>query len=76
MGVSDVLTEVDSWPAEDRLRLLGELWDRIVDRGEEPGLSGEQRAELDRRLADDDANPDDTVPWDEVMAQALARARR
>ena len=41
----------------------------------EPELTEEQEAELDRRLDEDDAAPDDVVPWEEVKAQALARIR-
>ncbi|MBV8231894.1 MAG: addiction module protein, partial [Planctomycetaceae bacterium] len=59
-----------------RIRLMHELWDRLVDRGYEPVLTEEQKAELDRRLAEDDAAPDDVVSWEEVKAQALARIRR
>jgi putative addiction module component (TIGR02574 family) len=35
-----------------------------------------QRAELDRRVADDDEFPDDVVPWDEVKASVRARLGR
>ncbi|MBV8268811.1 MAG: addiction module protein [Planctomycetaceae bacterium] len=76
MDLKTVLTETDSWPVEDRIRLMHELWDRLVDRGYEPVLTEEQKAELDRRLAEDDAAPDDVVSWEEVKAQALARIRR
>jgi len=76
MDLKTVLTETDSWPVEDRLRLVHELWDRMVDQGFEPALTEEQRAELDRRLGADDAAPGDVVPWEEVKAQALARIRR
>ncbi len=41
----------------------------------EPELADEEKAELDRRLADDNAAPDDVVPWDEVKHRALARIR-
>ena len=36
-------------------------------------LSEAQRRELIRRIADDDANPDDVIPWEEVKAKARAR---
>ena len=39
-------------------------------------LSEAKRCELDRRIADADANPDDGVPWAEVEAAALARFGR
>jgi putative addiction module component (TIGR02574 family) len=76
MDINAVLQEVGAWPIADRLRLVHEVWDGLVDGGYEPGLTDEQKAELDRRLAEDDAAPDDVVPWDEVKAQALAQVRR
>jgi putative addiction module component (TIGR02574 family) len=30
-------------------------------------------AELDRRLAEDDANPNDTVSWESIRTEAQAR---
>jgi putative addiction module component (TIGR02574 family) len=36
-------------------------------------LTDAQRAELRRRAAEDDANPDDTVPWEEVYSGILRR---
>jgi putative addiction module component (TIGR02574 family) len=76
MDLRTVLTEVDSWPVEDRIRLVQEVWDRIADQGREPKLSDEFKAELDRRLAAHQANPEAAIPWEEVEAEALARLRR
>jgi putative addiction module component (TIGR02574 family) len=76
MDFDTVLVEVDAWPIGERIRLLNELWDRLLDQGHEPELSDEMKAELDRRLAEDDAGPDDVVPWENVKAEALARIRR
>ncbi len=73
MDFQTVLTEVDAWPVGGRIRLVNEVWDRLVEQGHEPELSDETRAELDRRLAEDEAAPDDAVSWGEVKAQALAR---
>lgn len=39
-------------------------------------LTYAQRAELDRRVANDNAFPDDVVPWDEVKASVQSRLRR
>jgi len=36
-------------------------------------LTEHQRRELERRLAEDDANPDDLIPWDEVKRKAIER---
>jgi putative addiction module component (TIGR02574 family) len=76
MDINTILQEVGAWPVEDRLRLVHEVWDGLVDSGYDPDLTEEQRIELDRRLDEDDADPDDGVPWVEVKARALARVRR
>ncbi len=67
---------VDAWPIEDRMLLVQELWDRLVDQGYEPEIWGDLRDELDRRLAADEAAPDEVVSWEEVKAEALKRVRR
>ena len=73
MDMEAVLNEVETWPIEDRIRLVQEVWDRLADQGHDPGLSEEEKAEFDRRLAEDDSAPEDVVPWEEVKAQVLAR---
>jgi Putative addiction module component len=42
----------------------------------EKALSDAQRQELDRRIADDDSNPDDLISWEQIKAEALARLKR
>jgi putative addiction module component (TIGR02574 family) len=76
MDVPSVLREVDAWPVQDRMLLVQELWDRLVDQGYEPELWENLRDELDRQLAADEAAPDDVVSWEEVKAEALKRAGR
>jgi putative addiction module component (TIGR02574 family) len=36
-------------------------------------LSEAQRRELERRVADDDANPDEVTPWEQVEVEVRAR---
>ena len=64
---------IDRLSVEQRLALMHEIWDSIAA---EPGtthLTEAKKRELERRLADDRANPGDVVPWEEVEAQARAR---
>jgi putative addiction module component (TIGR02574 family) len=61
---------------EEQLELVEALWDSITERGEAPPLTEAQRTELDRRLADHEAHPDDVVAWSDVKAAALARIGR
>lgn len=57
----------------ERLVLVEELWDSIAA---STPITDAQRAELDRRLADHEANPDDVVSWDEVHSSIMARLTR
>jgi putative addiction module component (TIGR02574 family) len=52
-----------------------DVWDRLEDQGHEPEFTEEMKAELDRRIAELDRNPDSGVPWDEVKARVLGRLR-
>ncbi|MCE9565152.1 MAG: addiction module protein [Planctomycetes bacterium] len=63
---------LDRLTREERLALVQELWDSIAA---EWGslLTDAQRAELDRRADEDDANPDDVIPWEQVKAEGRAR---
>jgi putative addiction module component (TIGR02574 family) len=58
-----------------RILLVEEIWESIAEDGAEapPSLSESQLQELRRRVAEDDADPDNLIPWEEVKAQALKR---
>jgi putative addiction module component (TIGR02574 family) len=47
-----------------------------ADDGPPIELTPELRAEIERRIADHEANPQDSVPWEEVKAAALARFQK
>lgn len=64
---------IDRMTTAERLALVQEILDSVAaDQPRQP-LSDAKRKELDRRLADAVANPDDGVPWEQVEAAALAR---
>jgi putative addiction module component (TIGR02574 family) len=56
----------------DRIALAQALWDSIPDQPRQP-LSEAKRAELERRAAEDDARPDDVIPWEKAKADIIAR---
>ena len=76
MDISTAIKEITSWPVEDRVRLVEALCESIDADSETAPITEAQKQELSRRLADHLAHPDDVVPWEEVRARALARARR
>lgn len=52
---------------EERIELVLDIWDSVAAESESISLSESQVNELRRRVADDEANPDDVVSWEEVV---------
>lgn len=73
MSVSLKSLGIERLSIAERLLLVEELWDSIAA---DTPLTDAQRDELDRRLADHEANPDDVVPWEEVQSSIAARLNR
>jgi putative addiction module component (TIGR02574 family) len=69
MDLQTVLMAVDSWPAEDRLRLIEEVWDRLAAAPEAATLTDVQEQDLRRRLDAYRDNPKAGSPWEEVKAR-------
>lgn len=67
---------IDRMSVEDRIALATAIWDSISAEPHPPLLTEAQRLELERRLADHAANPEDVVPWEQIKAEALARFQR
>jgi putative addiction module component (TIGR02574 family) len=76
MDYQTVLSEVETWPIDDRIRLVQDVWDRLADQGYEPELTEEMKAELDRRIEEMDRNPGAGIPWEAAKARVLARLQR
>jgi putative addiction module component (TIGR02574 family) len=55
---------IDRLGSDERLALLEEIWESLDQ--ELPHLTEAQALELDRRLADHEAHPDDAIPWEVV----------
>ena len=57
----------------ERLQLVEDLWDTIAQDAPDEALplTPELAAELDRRLADHEANPHAAIPWETVRAELL-----
>jgi putative addiction module component (TIGR02574 family) len=47
----------------------------IADDSAAVRLTDAQRAELQKRIEEDDANPNDVTPWEQVKASTLARLK-
>jgi putative addiction module component (TIGR02574 family) len=74
MDLMTVISEVGAWPVEDRLRLMEEIWEGLLDEGYEPELTEELKTKLDRRLESLDANPENVTTW-EAIKEDVRRPR-
>ncbi len=70
---SSPLNELLRLPAGDRADLAMALWDSLTnaEREAELTLTDAHRAELDRRWAEHQANPDSAIAWADVRAKLL-----
>lgn len=64
--------ELQHLSVPERIALAQDLWNSIPDRPL-PQLSNLKREELARRAAEDDARPEEVVPWEKAKADILAR---
>jgi putative addiction module component (TIGR02574 family) len=60
---------IDQLSVAERLALVQEIWDSIAAAPEGVPLIESQKGELDRRLADLDANRDNVLTWEEIQAR-------
>ena len=67
---------LDRLSVEDRIDLMNEIWDSVADEPGRTHLTLPQPEELQRRLIEHDANPQEVVSWEEVKSQALERFER
>ena len=69
MDVSTVMKEIGTWPFEDRLRLIEEVWDSLSDHSLDSGLTETHKQDLQRRLEAYRDNPKAGAPWEDVKAR-------
>ena len=68
-----VLDAVRALPVDDQARLIDLIQDELIAQDADPNLTPELMQELDRRIADIEANPGGGVPWEQVLAAATWR---
>lgn len=76
MSISVKTLGINRLNVDEKLALVEEIWATICVDAKAFLLSDAQRVELDRRVAEDDAFPDDVLLWDEVKASVRSRLAR
>ena len=64
---------IDRLPRDEQVALFESLERHLLDTVPYTGLSPEHLADLQRRIDEDDANPDEGIPWEVVKREARAR---
>lgn len=60
------VSDIAAMPVDQRLQLIEDLWDSIVEMPDAVEVPEWHRQELDRRLAAYRADPDSGSPWSDV----------
>jgi putative addiction module component (TIGR02574 family) len=71
MAPSSLPPEIRELPVSDRIDLVEQIWDSILEDQDEFDLTDAQRAELDRRLAAHESASNRGVPWEEVKKRLM-----
>ncbi len=73
--MSTILEQSLELPIPERIKLVEDIWDSIAEKraSSEVSLTAEQTAELERRVEYHDRHPEDTISWEKVRDDALAR---
>jgi putative addiction module component (TIGR02574 family) len=65
------VTQILELPVVERIRLIELIWESISAVPEAVPVSDELKVELDRRLAEFEADPEAGTPWDEVRERIV-----
>ena len=68
----ELVTQILALPVAERLHLVETIWDSICAAPDSLELTQSQRDELDRRLAEFEADPDSGATLEEVFARIRA----
>ncbi len=73
LDYESLLADASRLPPTERIQLIEALWD-TVPADSLPPLGDEWLAEIERRTAEYDSGVAQTVPWEQIRADALRRA--
>ncbi|HXA18604.1 MAG TPA: addiction module protein [Thermoanaerobaculia bacterium] len=58
-------------PTTERVAIVQEIWESMLEHPEDVAITAAQREELDRRWIDLEQNPDDGESWEDVKKSLL-----
>ena len=70
----ELTEEIAQMSVEERIELIGSIWDTVVDSPEEIPMTPEEREELDRRIEEFEKSPKEGIRWQDL--KAILRSRK
>lgn len=67
---------LDQLSSDERVILAYELLDSVTEETRNSRLTEAQKKELERRIAEDDADPDGGIPWEQVRDEVRAELKK
>lgn len=71
MDTQEIVEAFRRLPADERVRLVEELWDEVAKEFEQRGLSEAQQRLLDERIRQHEENPADVEAWEAARDDLL-----
>lgn len=68
MDITATLNEIAALSVEERIRLVQAIWDGIAAEQVYPEPTEVQKREIDRRMTEYEANPDEVLTWEEIKS--------
>jgi putative addiction module component (TIGR02574 family) len=68
MDITATLDQIKTLDLNDRIHLVQAIWDSIADEQDYPALTDEEKREIDRRIAEHDADPENVLTLEELKA--------
>ena len=73
MTTKELTKEIASLSMEERIELIGNIWDTVVDSPEEIPMTQEECEELDRRIEEFEKSPKEGIRWQDLKAMRQSR---
>jgi putative addiction module component (TIGR02574 family) len=73
MKTIDLADQIRQLSVDERIRLIGDIWEGIHADSEPPPLTEAQRSELARRMDEHKRDPSSAIPWEEAFAKLSER---
>jgi putative addiction module component (TIGR02574 family) len=73
MDKSALLDAMEEWSVEEQLEFIDAAYERLANAGALPVTDPEVWAEIERRLAEHEKDPNTVLTWEEVEARLKAK---